>query len=133
MIVEAVLDSGALIAYVHGSEPVGRLLFRAAEDLTAVAVPTTCLIEAYSGLQGEEEFDRLRVLRLLPAIRVDDARSNVDGPDDLPLIGGMAARTGRVGAAHAALVAASHSAAVYTSLPHQIESVLGKRWPIVEV
>ncbi len=131
--VEAVLDSGALMAYVHGVDRVGELLFRAAEDGFAVAIPSTCLIEAYSGLDFDAEFDMLRVLRLLPVVHVDEPQTNVNGPDDLPIIGGMAARAGRVGAGHAALVAASHSIAVYTSLPQQIEAVLGKTWPIVEV
>jgi hypothetical protein len=133
VIVEAVLDSGALMAYVHGVDRVGELLFRAAEDNFAVAVPSTCLIEAYSGLSFDDEFDMLRVLRLLPVVVIDEPQTKVDGPDDLPIIGGMTARAGRIGAAHAALTAASLSAAVYTSLPHQIEAVLGKAWPIIEV
>jgi hypothetical protein len=131
--VEAVLDSGAVMAYVHGVDRVGELLFRAAEDNFAVAIPSTCLIEAYQALRSDAELDMLRLLRLLPIVLVDEPQTNVNGPDDLPIIGGMAARTGRIGAGHAALTAAGHSAAVYTSLPHQIESVLGKAWPIVEV
>jgi hypothetical protein len=133
MNVQAVLDSGALMAYVHGVDRVGRLLYQAAEGAFVVAVPNTCLVEAYSGLTSEEEFDLLRVLRLHPVVWVDELRSDVNGPDDLPIAGGMAAQAGRLGAGHAALVAAGHSAVVYTSLPHQIESVLGKRWPVVEV
>jgi hypothetical protein len=133
VIVQAVLDSGALMAYVHGVDRVGELLFRAAEDNFAVAVPSTCLIEAYQGLSFADEFDMLRVLRMLPVVLVDEPQSDVSGPDDLPIIGGMAARAGRIGAGHAALAAASHSVAVYTSLPQQIEAVLGKSWPIVEV
>jgi hypothetical protein len=133
VIVQAVLDSGALMAYVHGVDRVGELLFHAAEDGLAVAVPSTCLIEAYQGLGFEDEFGLLRVLRQLPVVVLDHPRSDVDGPDDLPIIGGMAARAGRIGAAHAALTAAGHSVAVYTSLPHQIEAILGERWPIVEV
>ncbi|WP_432978208.1 hypothetical protein [Dactylosporangium sp. CA-233914] len=133
MIVEAVLDSGALMAYVHGVDRVGELLFRAAEDSFAVAVPSTCLIEAYQALSFDDEFDMLRVLRLLPVVLIDEPQSNVNGPDDLPIIGGMAAKAGRLGAGHAALSAAGHSVAVYTSLPQQIEAVLGKNWPIVEV
>jgi len=133
VIVEAVLDSGALMAYVHGVDRVGELLFRAAEDSFAVAVPSTCLIEAYQALSFDDELDMLRVLRLLPVVLIDEPQSNVNGPDDLPIIGGMAAKAGRIGAGHAALTAASHSVAVYTSLPQQIEAVLGKTWPIVEV
>lgn len=133
MIVEAVLDSGALMAYVHGVDRVGELLFRAAEDNFAVAVPSTCLIEAYSGLSFDDEFDMLRMLRLLPVVVVDEPQTNVNGPDDLPIIGGMAAKAGRIGAGHAALTAASLSVTVFTSLPHQIEAVLGKTWPIIEV
>jgi hypothetical protein len=132
VIVEAVLDSGALMAYARGVDRVGELLFRAAEDSFAVAIPSTCLIEAYSGLSFNE-FDMLRVLRLLPVVLIDEPQTDVNGPDDLPIIGGMAATAGRTGAGHAALTAASHSVAVYTSLPHQIEAVLGKTWPIVEV
>ncbi|MFI5907508.1 hypothetical protein [Dactylosporangium sp. NPDC051541] len=133
VIVEAVLDSGALMAYVRGVDRVGELLFRAAEDNFAVAVPSTCFIEAYAGLHSDDERDMLRPLRLLPVVLVDEPHTDVNGPDDLPIIGGMAARAGRSGAGHAALVAASHSAAVYTALPQQIEAVLGKRWSIVEV
>ena len=133
MIVEAVLDSGALMAYVHGVDRVGELLFRAAEYSFAVAIPSTCLIEAYQALSFDDEFDMLRVLRLLPVVLIDEPQTDVNGPDDLPIIGGMAAKAGRIGAGHAALTAASHSVAVYTSLPHQIEAVLGKTWPIVEV
>ncbi|MET7424259.1 hypothetical protein [Dactylosporangium sp. NPDC005555] len=132
MIVEAVLDSGALMAYVHGVDRIGELLFRAAENGFAVTVPSTCLIEAYSGLSVDEH-DMLRVLRLLPVVLVDEPGVDVHGPDDLPIIGGMAAKSGRLGAGHAALVAASLSVAVYTSLPEQIEAVLGKSWPIIEV
>jgi hypothetical protein len=133
VIVEAVLDSGALMAYVHGVDRVGELLFRAAEDGFVVAVPSTCLLEAYSTLNFDDEFDMLRVLRMLPVVVIDEPQTDVNGPDDLPIIGGMAAKAGRLGAGHAALAAASHSVAVYTSLPHQIEAVLGKSWPIVEV
>jgi hypothetical protein len=118
------------MAYVHGVDRVGEW---AAEDSFAVAVPSTCLIEAYQALSFADEFDMLRVLRLLPVVLVDEPQTNVNGPDDLPIIGGMAAKAGRIGAGHAALTAASHSVAVYTSLPHQIEAVLGKAWPIVEV
>jgi hypothetical protein len=133
VIVEAVLDSGALMAYVHGVDRVGELLFRAAEDGFVVAVPSTCLLEAYSTLNFDDEFDMLRVLRMLPVVVIDEPQTDVNGPDDLPIIGGMAPKAGRLGAGHAALAAASHSVAVYTSLPHQIEAVLGKSWPIVEV
>lgn len=133
MTVEAVLDSGALRAYVHGTDLIGEFLFRAAEDNFAVVAPSICLIEAYSGLGSTDDFDLLRVLRLLPVVLIDEPQTNVNGPDDLPIIGGMAARAGRLGAGHAALTAASHSATVYTSLPRQIESILGKSWPIIEV
>ncbi|GAA3198820.1 hypothetical protein ACFO1B_02310 [Dactylosporangium siamense] len=132
MIVEAVLDTGAVMAYVNGVDRVGELLFRAAEDRFGVAVPSTCLLEAYQAMHVED-FDMLRLLRLLPIVLIDEPQTDVSGADDLPIIGGMAARAGRIGAGHAALTAATHSAAVFTSLPAQIESVLGKSWPIVEV
>ncbi|WP_327003655.1 hypothetical protein OHA72_52775 [Dactylosporangium sp. NBC_01737] len=133
MIVEAVLDTGALMAYVHGVDRVGELLFRAAEEGFGVTIPSTCLLEAYQAMDYDGDLDMLRVLRLHPVVLVDEPQTNVNGPDDLPIIGGMAARAGRIGAGHAALTAASHSAAVFTSLPGQIEAVLGKSWPIVEV
>lgn len=120
------------MAYVHGADRIGDLLFRAADDRFGVAIPSTCLIEAYQ-VMDVDEFDMLRPLRLLPNVLIDEPRTDVSGPDDLPIIGGMAAPAGRIGAGHAALTAASRSAAVFTSLPDQIESVLGKSWPIVVV
>ena len=63
------LDSGAVLAYVHGSEVVGRALADAADLGETVAVPVTCLIEAYS-LLDHDEFGPVAVLRSLPAVRL---------------------------------------------------------------
>lgn len=133
MSVEAILDTGALLAYVHGVDRVGELLFRASEEQYTVGVPSTCLLEVAPLLSFDDELDMLRLLRTLPQVRVLLLSFDVYVTDDLPIVGGMVKAAGRLGAGHTAFAAASNSAAVFTSQAHQIESVLGKSWPIVEV
>jgi hypothetical protein len=129
-----VFDSGALLAYVHGVEAVGQLLVDVADaDIGAtVGVPLTCLIEAYSLLRHDEH-DLLGLLRRNPAVRTVHPAVDVDGVDDCALIGGMAQRTGRLGAGHAALLALVNAAPVVTSRPDQLRAVLGADWEILEV
>jgi len=129
-----VLDSGALMAYVQGVETVGEILVDLADaDIDAtVAIPVTCLLEAYSQLHHDEH-ELLRMLRRNPAIRTVMPSTDSDRGDDCPMIGGMARRAGRLGAGHAAFVALTSAAAVITSRADQIRAALGDEWEIIEV
>jgi hypothetical protein len=129
-----VLDSGAVMAYAHGVDAIGQLLVDVADaDLDAtVAVPLTCLLEAYS-LLHHDEHDMLRMLRRNPAVRTVLPMLDVDRIDDCPMIGGMARHAGRLGAGHAAYVALASAAGVVTSRADQIRAVLGDEWEVVEV
>jgi hypothetical protein len=127
-----VLDTGALLAYVHGLEGVGQILVDATDVEGTVAVPLTCVIEAYS-LLHHDEHEHLRLLRRNSAVRIAVPSFDVSNADDCPVIGGMARFTGRLGAGHAAYVALTNAAGVVTSRADQIRSVLGDEWVIVEV
>jgi hypothetical protein len=127
-----VLDSGALMAYVHGVEAVGQVLVDVADADGTVAVPLICVVEAYS-LLHHEEYELLRMLRRNPAVRTVLPAFDVDHADDCPGIGNMARHAGRLGAGHAAYVALSNAAGVVTSRPDQIRAVLGEKWDIIEV
>ena len=127
-----VLDSGALMAYVHGVEAVGQLLVDVADVDGTVAVPLVCVIEAYS-LLHDDEHELLRLLRRNPTVQTVVPAVDVDHADDCPWIGGLARHTGRLGAGHAAYVALTDTAGVVTSRPAQIRAVLGDDWEIVEV
>src|SRR5690348_6137539 len=114
------------MAYVHGVDTIGHLLVDIADadpDAT-VAVPLTCLLEAYSLLQHDEQ-DMLRMLRRNPAVRTVEPMLDVDRTDDCPMIGGMARHAGRLGAGHVAYVALVSAAGVVTSPADQIRAVLG--------
>lgn len=127
-----VLDSGALMAYVHGVEAVGQILVDVADVGATVVVPLVSLIEAYS-LLHHDEHELLRLLRRNPAVQTVLPALDVDGADDCPWIGSMARHTGRLGAGHAAYVALTNAAGVVTSRADQIRAVLGNDWEIVEV
>jgi hypothetical protein len=124
-----VLDTGAILAYAHGVEAVGRVIADAADTGTTVAVPVTCLIEAYS-LLIHDEFGPLDVLRGLPVVHIVHAGTD---PDDVPFIGGQARRAKRLGAGHATYVAMTSRAGVLTSRADQIRAVLTDDWPVIEV
>jgi len=127
-----VLDTGALMAYAHGSDVIGELLFHASDHALAVAVPSVCLAEAYS-LLDYDEMPHLRLLRAHDRVNVVPLLVGLDSPDEMPFVGGMARRAGRLGAGHACWVAQTNHANMYTSQAHEIQAVLGKDWPIVEV
>lgn len=124
-----VLDTGAILAYAHGVEAVGRVIADAADSGTTVAVPVTCLLEAYS-LLDYDEFGPLGVLQSLPAVQLMHAGTDLG---DLPFIGGQARRAKRLGAGHATYVAITAQAGVLTSRADQIRAVLPEDWPIIEV
>jgi hypothetical protein len=52
--VRVVLDSSAVVAYGRGSLAVGELIAIVAEEQGTVAVPITCLAEAYGAVKGVE-------------------------------------------------------------------------------
>ncbi len=127
-----VLDTGALLAFVHGVERVGQLLVDATDVDGTVAVPLTCVLEAYS-LLDLREHEHLRLLRRNRSVRMAVPSFDPNDGDDCPVIGGMARFTGRLGAAHAAYVALTNAAGVVTSRADQIQSVLGEDWVVIEV
>ncbi|MEV4712821.1 hypothetical protein [Micromonospora sp. NPDC049374] len=127
-----VLDTGALLAYVHGVPAIGEALVEVADVEGSVAVPVVCLLEAYSLLDpGEHEL--LRMLRRNPVVRTVLPAVDLDSDDEAPTIGSMARHTGRLGAGHVAWVAMVNQAGVITSRPDQIRVVLGDGWEILEV
>jgi len=119
------------MAYVHGVDAVGQALSDASDADELVAIPSTCLLEAYSVLGFGAEFEMLGVLRAHPSVQV--VQPSPHHPDDLPFIGGMAARAKRLGAGHAAYLAMASAAAVYTTRADEIHTILGTGWPVVEV
>jgi hypothetical protein len=127
-----VLDTGALMAFVHGVDQVGQILVDVADVEGTVAVPLVCVLEAYS-LLHHDEHEHVRVLRRNPAVRTVVPAFDPDHGDECPAIGGMARFTGRLGAGHTAYVALVHAAGVITSRADQIHSVLGDYWEVVEV
>jgi hypothetical protein len=127
-----VLDSGAIMAYVHGVEAVGQILADVTDAEGSVAVPLLCLIEAYS-LLDHDEHEIVRVLRRNPAVETLSPLIDLDTGDDCPSIGSMARFAGRLGAGHAAYVALTNAAGVVTSRPDQVRSVLGDDWTVLEV
>ncbi|SBT44531.1 hypothetical protein [Micromonospora narathiwatensis] len=127
-----VLDTGALLAYVHGVPAVGETVVEVADAEGTVAVPLACLLEAYS-LLDPDEHELLRMLRRNPAVRTVLPALDLDNDDEAPTIGSMARHTGRLGAGHAAWVALANQAGVITSRPDQIQVVLGEGWEILEV
>jgi hypothetical protein len=127
-----VLDSGAVMAYVHGADAVGQVLVDVADVGGTVALPLVCVIEAYSLLHYDEH-DLVRMLRRNPAVRTVAPAVEVDRVDDCPVIGSMARTAGRLGAGHAAYTALVNASGVVTSRADQIRAVLGEEWVIVEV
>ncbi|MEV0428498.1 hypothetical protein [Micromonospora sp. NPDC050495] len=127
-----VLDTGALLAYVHGVPAVGEALVEVADTEGTAALPLACLLEAYSLLEPDEH-ELLRMLRRNPAVRTVLPMLDLDNDDEVPTIGSMARHTGRLGAGHAAWVALVNQAGVITSRPDQIRVVLGEGWEILEV
>ena len=127
-----VLDTGALLAYVHGVPAVGEALVEVVDAEGHVAVPLACLLEAYSLLEPDEH-EMLRMLRRNPAVRTVSPALDLDSDDEAPTIGAMARHTGRLGAGHAAWVALAGQAGVITSRPDQIRVVLGEDWEILEI
>ncbi|MEV6368154.1 hypothetical protein AB0L86_14815 [Micromonospora musae] len=126
------LDTGALLAYVQGVATVGEALVEVADAEGSVAVPSTCLLEAYCLLDpGEHEL--LRMLRRNPAVHTMAPALDLNSDDEAPIIGSMGRHTGRLGAGHTAWVAMINQAGVITSQPDQIRVVLGAGWEILEV
>jgi hypothetical protein len=126
------LDTGALMAFVHGEQRVGQILLDVTDVEGTVAIPLICLVEAYS-LLHHDEHQHLRLLRRNPGVRTVVPASDVDGVDECPTIGGIARFTARPGAGHAAHVALTSAAGVITSRADQIRAALGDDWVIVEV
>ncbi|WP_412542930.1 hypothetical protein R8Z50_10750 [Longispora sp. K20-0274] len=126
-----VLDTGALIGYVHGTEAVGQILVDAADAAQTVAVPVVCLLEAYGRLDNDEH-ELLRMLRRNPSVITVVPAIDLDTGDDCPAIGAMTRLTGRLGAAHAAYLGLVYAAAVVTSHAHEIHAALPK-WKVIEV
>lgn len=126
-----VLDTGALLAYASAGEAMGRFLADLADVGAVAAVPDLCTMEAFARLHPDE-FAVLDVLLTHPVIRPFPASARTNLPD-LPFIGGMAKTAGRLGAGHAAFVAMTNRAGVWTSAPDQIRLLLGDDWPIVEI
>lgn len=126
-----VLDTGALVAFAHGIEHVGQIVADTADAQAHIAIPVTCLLEAYRVLdQTEHELlGPLRANEVIVTVPVEvDPRS-----DAAPIIGAMARHTQRLGAAHAVYTALSAAAGVVTSQPDQIRLILGDEWHVIEV
>ncbi len=127
-----VLDTGALMGFAHRVDAVGQILVDLADADGTAAVPSLCLVEAYS-LLHHEEYEWLRLLRRNPAVQTVQLAVDAEHSDDCPAVGGLARHAGRLGAGHAAFVALANAAGVVTSRPDQIRAVLGDQWEIVEV
>lgn len=127
----AILDTGAVMAFAHEVSAVGEALAEAADMRAKIWLPSTCLIEAYSLLDIEEQ-TLVRLLRGHPNVEVVQP-VRVERGDDFPGIGGMARHTGRLGAGHAAFLALATAATVITSRADQVRKVLGEGWHIIEV
>lgn len=55
-------------------------------------------------------------------------------PDDTAaIVGSMARTTGRLGAAHAVLTAMAQGAAIVTSQPDEVRTIVGDGWPLIGV
>ncbi|WP_430781820.1 hypothetical protein [Actinoplanes sp. G11-F43] len=119
-----------MLAYSDGVEGIGQMVADTFDTGSEIVIPVVCLLEAYRILDHTEHH-RLGPLRANPVIRIADV---FDGPGDAPpIIGGLAVTASRLGAAHAIWMAMCGRAAVVTSQPDQIRSVLGDSWPLVEV
>ncbi|MFD0786169.1 hypothetical protein ACFQZ8_19905, partial [Micromonospora azadirachtae] len=127
-----VLDTGALLAYVQGVPAAGEVLVEVSVADGTVAVPSTCLLEAYC-LLDPSEHELLRMLRRNPAVRTIAPALDLNHDDEAPTIGSMGRHTGRLGAAHTAWVAMINQAGVITAQPDQIRVVLGDGWEILQV
>jgi hypothetical protein len=102
----------------------------AADLAVAVAVPVLCLVEAYRILEHDEHaaLGTLRAHASVLTVPVELA------PDDTAaIVGSMARTTGRLGAAHAVFTAMAHGAAIVTSQPDQVRTIVGDGWPLIEV
>jgi hypothetical protein len=107
-----VLDTGALLSYAAGeSAVVGATLLAAAERGLSVAVPVTCVAEAYQSASAEVAL-MLDLLFSLPAVRVVALQ-----PADGATVGGIAKAAGRLGLAHACLITMVERIAVMTAEP----------------
>jgi len=122
-----VLDTGALLAYVKGSEHVGRHLADAADLASTAAIPAICLAEAYAEIHHDDHH-YLDVLHTLPVVGVYDLMAG-----DCPIVGGLGSRTGRLGLGHAVFTALSNAALLLTSDPLDARRLLTADWPIEQV
>ncbi|MGX6601265.1 hypothetical protein ACWKSP_03870 [Micromonosporaceae bacterium Da 78-11] len=126
-----VYDTGALLAYASGEAKVGQHLADLADVGAAVGIPDLCTMEAFSRLH-HDEFSLLEVLLTHPVTQIFPASAAIN-PADLGIIGAMARTAGRLGAGHAAFVALTNQAEVWTTQPEQIQLLLGEQWPLIEV
>jgi hypothetical protein len=107
-----VLDTGALLSYAAGeSTVVGATLLAAAEQGLTVAVPVTCVAEAYQRAP-EDVALMLDLFFSLPAVRV----AVLEAADGVT-VGGIAKAAGRLGLAHACLITMVERIAVMTADP----------------
>ncbi len=107
-----VLDTGALLAYAtQKSAVVSATLVVAAEQGFKIAAPVTCVAEAYQEASAEAAL-MLDLLRGLPPIRLLGLAAG-----DGVTVGGIARFAGRLGLAHACLIAMGERIAVMTTEP----------------
>lgn len=114
---QAVLDTGAVLAYARGSVDVGEVLAELADESAKAAVPALALLEAAWTVTTQEQMELLQVLAGHPAVEVVP----LDQYGWRPVAALMEA-FGKVGAAAAALVAAYRMALyVVTTVPDHYE------------
>jgi hypothetical protein len=102
----------------------------AADLRVPVAVPVLCLVEAYRILEHDEHA-ALGPLRAHASVLTIPVELTPD--DSAAMVGSMARATGRLGCAHAVFTAMAHGAAIVTSQPDQVRTIVGDGWPLIEV
>jgi len=123
----AVFDTGAVDAYVEGTERVGGILAGASKNDLSVIVPVLCFADAHRRANPDQAF-MLDLLQGVPSVRITPVL-----PDDGLMVGGWSRRLGSFDAAQAALEAATHRIPIVTNRRDVLTEILAKEWPIVDL
>lgn len=120
---DIVADTTALLAFAQSSKNITRILASANQSGLVVAVPVTCLTEAYR----ETRWNRTGPLRTLMSF--DCVWPWILATDDAPMVGNMAHhRNARHGLAHAAMVSCRQSALLVTD--SAVDGLVPQGWPV---
>ncbi|NUT22422.1 MAG: hypothetical protein HOV77_24890 [Hamadaea sp.] len=109
-VVQWLLDTGVLLSYAEQTSSVlGRELVACERDHKSMVVSAACLAEAYRAA-SEDAAHLLDVLVNLPAVQVEPLQQ-----DDARVTGLVAQRVGRIGLAHACMLALGSNVPVMTT------------------